>query len=41
MQAEIGKIWNQMLQKVYRSALVRFHISIGNDDHHLPKVILK
>ncbi len=41
IQIEIGKIWKEMLQKVYENALVRFHIYIVNDGHHLHNVVLK
>ncbi len=41
IRAEIGKIPKEMLQKVYENVLVCFHICIGNDDFHLPNVILK
>ncbi len=41
MQAEIGKIWKEMLQKVYENALACFHLCTGNDGHHLPNIILK
>ncbi len=30
-----------MLPKVYENALPCFRIRIGNDDYHLPNVILK
>ncbi len=39
--AEIGKIWNEILQKVYENLLVCSHICIGNYGHHLPNFILK
>ncbi len=41
MQAEIGKIWKKMLQKVYENALAHFLSGIENDGYHLPNVILK
>ncbi len=42
IQAEIGKILKEMLQKAsYENAFTCFYIRIGNDDHHLPNVILK
>ncbi len=41
IQAEIGKIRKEMLQRVYENALALFQISIGNDGHYLPNVILK
>ncbi len=40
-QAEIGKVWKEMLQKDNENALACFHICNGNDGHHLPNVILK
>ncbi len=36
--AEIGKIRKKVLQKVYESAHVCFHICIGNDGQHLHHV---
>ncbi len=39
IQAEIGKIRKEMLQKVYENALVCFHIRIGNDGHHLLNIL--
>ncbi len=40
IQAEIGKIQKEILQKVYENALAYFHICIGNDGP-FSNVILK